>query len=204
MHRSRDSTATKAKRSSMPNMPARPRPAPRSSWPPARYEPDLRPADRDTESGQRANPPAIISMSYGECEASTAPPAMRRSTRSYQTGVAEGMSIFVGAGDRRRGGMRYRTAQSQRTASPSMAWPPRLTTLPSAAPISATPMRGPTVTYWNSSNTATYGSAISYIPEIPWNSYLRQPTVRDLSRLQHHLRLVRLLQQHLSRRPRSI
>src|SRR4029077_2798555 len=24
-------------------------------------------------------------------------------------------------------------------------------------------------TYWNSGNTSTFGSAISYIPEIPWN-----------------------------------
>ena len=24
-------------------------------------------------------------------------------------------------------------------------------------------------TYWNSNNTPTYGSAMSYIPEIPWN-----------------------------------
>jgi hypothetical protein len=29
---------------------------------------------------------------------------------------------------------------------------------------------GTNSTYWNSSNTATYGSALSYIPEIPWNS----------------------------------
>src|SRR5208283_2842367 len=25
-------------------------------------------------------------------------------------------------------------------------------------------------TYWNSTNTATFGSALSYIPEIPWNT----------------------------------
>ena len=40
---------------------------------------------------------------------------------------------------------------------------------PSAAPISATLISGTNSTYWNSGNTATYGSATSYIPEIPWN-----------------------------------
>jgi hypothetical protein len=29
---------------------------------------------------------------------------------------------------------------------------------------------GTTSTYWNSTNTSTYGSAKSYIPEIPWNN----------------------------------
>src|SRR5580700_4712896 len=28
---------------------------------------------------------------------------------------------------------------------------------------------GTNATYWNSSNTSTFGSALSYIPEIPWN-----------------------------------
>ena len=30
-------------------------------------------------------------------------------------------------------------------------------------------MRVP-ILYWNSANTPTYGSAISYVPEIPWNN----------------------------------
>ena len=28
---------------------------------------------------------------------------------------------------------------------------------------------GTNATYWNSGNTANFGSAISYVPEIPWN-----------------------------------
>ena len=28
---------------------------------------------------------------------------------------------------------------------------------------------GTNSTYWNSTNSPTYGSALSYIPEIPWN-----------------------------------
>jgi hypothetical protein len=28
---------------------------------------------------------------------------------------------------------------------------------------------GTNTTYWNSGNAPTYGSATSYIPEIPWN-----------------------------------
>ena len=30
-------------------------------------------------------------------------------------------------------------------------------------------VNGTTGKYWSSTNTATYGSAFSYIPEIPWN-----------------------------------
>ena len=56
LHRSRGERLTTAKRSWMPNMPAPPRPAPRSSWPPAEQLHHLRRADRDTEPDQRGKP----------------------------------------------------------------------------------------------------------------------------------------------------
>ena len=55
---------------------------------------------------------------------------------AYQTGVAEGWSIFVSAGDQGAGGCNF-GGQTVTTASPSMGWARPSTTWPWAAPISA-------------------------------------------------------------------
>ncbi len=44
-------------------------------------------------------PPAIISISYGECEAENGAAANAAYNSAYQQAVAEGISVFVSAGD---------------------------------------------------------------------------------------------------------
>src|SRR5271170_6036061 len=46
-----------------------------------------------------ASPPAIISLSHGECEASNGASSNSAYNAIFQQGVAEGTSIFVSAGD---------------------------------------------------------------------------------------------------------
>ena len=38
---------------------------------------------------------------------------------------------------------------------------------------------GTNSTYWNSANGTTYGSALSYIPEIPWNDSCASELIAD-------------------------
>ncbi len=54
---------------------------------------------------------------------------------------------------------------------------------------------GTNSTYWNAANTSTYGSAKSYIPEIPWNDSCASALLAKSLRVQHDLRLGRVLRQ---------
>ena len=127
-----------------------------------------------------ASPPAIISMSYGECEAFNGAASNAAFNFAFQTGAAAGVSIFASAGD-----------------TGASACAPLYGTMGNAAAFPGVGITGwgetvynvavggtdfedtynakmgspatPVSTYWNSTNTPTDGSAKSYIPEIPWN-----------------------------------
>ena len=107
-------------------------------------------------------------MSYGECEASNGASGNAAFNAIYQQGVAEGTSIFVAAGDEGAGGCDYNaTAVTHGIGVNAFA------STPYNVAVGGTDFgdtySGTNGTYWSSSNTATYGSANSYIPEIPWN-----------------------------------
>src|SRR6202030_726625 len=44
-------------------------------------------------------PPALVSISYGECETQNGAPANAAYGAAYQQAAAEGVSVFVAAGD---------------------------------------------------------------------------------------------------------
>src|SRR5664280_2574229 len=46
-----------------------------------------------------ATPPSIVSISYGECEAENGVASNAAFNKIYQQAVAEGISVFVAAGD---------------------------------------------------------------------------------------------------------
>lgn len=133
-----------------------------------------------------ANPPAIISLSYLNCEAANGSSGNAAFNSIYEQGVAEGTSIFVAAGDNDAAGcddFNTATAASMGIAVNGFASTPYNVAV-GGTDFSDT-YSHTNSTYWNSSNTATYGSAKSYIPEIPWNdscgseliaSYLGYPT----------------------------
>ena len=126
-----------------------------------------------------STPPAIVSMSYGECEAFNGAAANAAFNSAFQTGAAAGVSFFVSAGD----------------SGPSTCAPLYGATIDHALPGVGVTGWGETIynvsvggtdfedtynavkgspaipvsTYWNSANTSTESSAKSYIPEIPWN-----------------------------------
>jgi subtilase family serine protease len=114
-----------------------------------------------------ASPPAIISISYGECEASNGASSNAAYSAIYQQGVAEGTSIFVAAGDEGAGGCDDGTAVTHGIGVSALASTPYNVAV-GGTDFSDTYSRT-NGTYWNSTNTSTYGSANSYVPEIPWN-----------------------------------
>jgi subtilase family serine protease len=115
-----------------------------------------------------ASPPAIISLSYGECEAFNGAAANAAYKSIYQQGVAEGTSIFVSSGDQDAG-----VCDGNASVVTHGIGVNAFASTPYNVAVGGTDFgdsyAGTNSTYWNASNTATFGSAKSYVPEIPWN-----------------------------------
>ncbi len=115
-----------------------------------------------------ATPPNVISISYGECEAGNGAAANAAFNAAFQQAVAEGISVFVAAGD--EGAAACDAGASGATHGIGVsAW----ASTPYNVAVGGTDFgdsyAGTNATYWGATNTATYGSAMSYVPEIPWN-----------------------------------
>lgn len=114
-------------------------------------------------------PPAIVSLSYGMPETSLGAATNNYISSLYQMAVAEGVSVFVGSGD-----------SGAAIADAGASWATYGITVngygstPYNVAVGATDYAdtylGDTASYWRSTNTPVFGSALSYIPEIPWNT----------------------------------
>ncbi len=113
-------------------------------------------------------PPAIVSISYGECEAENGATANAAYSATYEQAVAEGVSVFVSAGD--EGAASCDTDES--TASHGINVSGFASTAYNVA-VGGTDFgdtyAGSNSSYWNTTNSSTFASAKSYINEIPWN-----------------------------------
>jgi len=120
-----------------------------------------------------ASPPQIISVSYGECEADNGASANQSYVNAYQQAAAEGISVFVSAGDAGAAECDIRDAVATHgIAANGMASTPYNVAVGGTDFMDAynSASSGPPLAaYWNSTNAANFGSALSYIPEIPWN-----------------------------------
>ncbi|WP_341315653.1 S53 family serine peptidase [Paraburkholderia sp. IMGN_8] len=114
------------------------------------------------------NPPAIISISYGECEAKNGAAANAAYSAVYQQAVARGVSVYVSAGDEGAASCDAGLANATHGIGVS-----GLASTPYNVAVGGTDFGDTyartTASYWAATNTANYGSAISYVPEIPWN-----------------------------------
>src|SRR6202789_307034 len=112
--------------------------------------------------------PAIVSISYGECEAENGATGNAAFSSVYEQAVTEGGSIFVAAGD--EGGASC--DPSGQFASHGIGVSGYASTVYNVA-VGGTDFgdtfAGTTAAYWSATNSATFGSALSYVPEIPWN-----------------------------------
>jgi subtilase family serine protease len=115
-----------------------------------------------------STPPAIVSIGFGmsEVELGTANNAFVSSL--YQMAVAEGVSIFVSSGDfgAAFGDGAIQFAVHGITVSGYASTPYNVSV---GATDFADTYFGTNNRYWNATNSPTFGSARSYVPEIPWN-----------------------------------
>ena len=117
---------------------------------------------------ESSTPPAIVSISYGECEAYNGASANAAYGSAYQQAVSEGVSVFVSSGD--EGAASCDADESSATHGIGVSG---FASTPYNVAVGGTDFgdsyANTNNSYWNTSNTSTSGSALSYIPEIPWN-----------------------------------
>jgi subtilase family serine protease len=113
-------------------------------------------------------PPQIISMSYGECEAGNGATANAAYNSAFQQAVAQGISVFVSSGDEGAASCDagYQTATHGIGVSGFASTPYNVAV---GGTDFGDTYQGTNSTYWSNSNSSTFGSALSYVPEIPWN-----------------------------------
>jgi subtilase family serine protease len=114
------------------------------------------------------HPPAIVSISYGECEAENGAAANAAYRSIYEEGVVLGTSIFVSSGDEGAASCDADEPTAYHGIGVS-----GFASTPFNVAVGGTDFGDTsaqtTATYWRANNGATDGSALSYIPEIPWN-----------------------------------
>ena len=115
-----------------------------------------------------SQPPQIMSVSYGFCEAGNGIAQNAAYNSEFQQAVAEGVSVFVSAGDSGAAGCDHGFNNATHGIGVS-----GFASTPYNVAVGGTDFgdtyQGTNSTYWGASNRSTYGSALSYIPEIPWN-----------------------------------
>jgi subtilase family serine protease len=113
-------------------------------------------------------PPAIVSISYGTSESALGAAYNNFVNQLHQQAVAEGVSVFVSSGDQA-------AAVSDRGAEVATHGinVNGFASTPYNVAVGGTDFgdtyESATSSYWGATNGRTYGSARSYIPEIPWN-----------------------------------
>ena len=113
-------------------------------------------------------PPAIVSISYGTCEAALPAAFNRYINVLYQQAAAEGMSVYVAAGDEGAASCDAGGAAAiNGIAVSGFASTPY--NLAAGGTDYSDTYSGTNSDYWGATNSATYGSAKSYIPEMPWD-----------------------------------
>jgi len=114
-------------------------------------------------------PPPIVSISYGECEVYNGASSNASINSLYQQAVAEGISVFVASGDEGAASCDANLSVATHGIGVSAQASTQYNVAVGGTDFSDV-YSGTLSKYWNTAtNTATYGSALSYVPEIPWN-----------------------------------
>jgi uncharacterized protein (TIGR03437 family) len=109
------------------------------------------------------NQAQVISVSYGSCEIDTAYPGW---SSIAQQGNAQGITLLAASGDAGAAGCDSQSAEPFATRGLSVIFP---AVLPEVTSVGGTIFVEGTGSYWGSTNSGTFGSALSYIPEAAWN-----------------------------------
>ncbi len=119
-------------------------------------------------------PVKIINVSFGACESSGGPSAVAFWDALWQQAAAEGISVFVSAGDSAASGCD--AAFTTPPASPAPNSPNFLCSSSYATCVGGTEFNDTSnpSQYWSSSNGNGFLSALGYIPEGAWNEPLNE------------------------------
>jgi uncharacterized protein (TIGR03437 family) len=104
----------------------------------------------------------IVSLSYGGCELyqSTAFRAV------FQQANAQGITVLVSSGDSGAATCDNGNPTPQASTGPTVSFP---ASFPEVTAVGGTELNDIGGTYWATHNNSNGGSALSYIPETPWN-----------------------------------
>jgi subtilase family serine protease len=131
-------------------------------------------------NGPAANLPTVISMSYGESETQSGAALMASFNSAWQQSASMGISNFVSSGDYAaaisdRGVLDCGSGSKSNCAEHGIngvnGWgASQYDTLVGGTDFGVLPEGLSASTYWSSTNGPSYASALSYIPEIPWDN----------------------------------
>ena len=116
-----------------------------------------------------APPPAIISISYGAAEVEQGASFMAYINRLYELAVLQGVSVFVSSGDAGAGGPDQFNAAATHGIGHVNGFASTSHNVAVGGTDFADTFLNENSTYWSSINAPYFNSALSYIPEIPWN-----------------------------------
>ena len=111
---------------------------------------------------------AAISISYGGCEQGNGLSFEAAFTNLLEEGASEGIPIFVSSGDSAVAGCNENAVATDGLAVNGLATSPYDTAV-GGTDFYDTAL-GQNKKYWTSANSTTGGSALSYVPEIPWDN----------------------------------
>ncbi|HEX3663957.1 MAG TPA: S53 family peptidase [Rhizomicrobium sp.] len=115
------------------------------------------------------SPPPVMSVSYIWCEADAGKANDKAYYDAWQQAAAEGVSVFVSSGDEGAAACDYGKAEAAHGIAVN-----GLATTPYNVAVGGTDFGDTAMkknaVYWSNTNSDDYGSALSYVPEIPWNS----------------------------------
>jgi len=134
--------------------------------------------------------PGVMSVSYGVCEAFNGNGGNQAFYNTYQAAAAEGISVFGASGDEGPSSCSadFSVGSEYDVASLGISgW----TSTPFNVSVGGTDFEdvynskeggAPISNYWNATNTAGYGSAKSYIPEMPWDDSCANVNISQVAR----------------------
>lgn len=114
-------------------------------------------------------PPPIISVSYGQCESSLGASGNAMYNATWQQAVTEGVSVYVAAGDEGAAGCDPDASDATHGIAVS-----GFASTPYDVAVGGTDFQdlvnGTISTYWSTTNTSGNLSALSYVPEMTWDT----------------------------------
>ena len=113
----------------------------------------------------------VISISYGDCEQNFSTSEINSLAAMGQQANAQGQTIVGPSGDSGAADCDYPTSPTSTVKSATRGLAVDIpAALPYATGVGGTTFNEGSGTYWNPTNNASNGSALSYIPEVAWNA----------------------------------